>query len=171
MQPIQHHIHCLETYVEERGARVVRQALPPAVHGGAAKDLITLQANLDPEQQLLALVHEVAHWLAHQDSHAPGARATIYEYEAEAVEALVMARLGLPGPSGDPAEVSPTDGLLRGSLARVLSATRAICQALGVDPALEAQASVDLDAAPRKKVVLEDEEHRVRDLLRQAQAL
>lgn len=171
MKAIQHHIRCLEAYVEGRGARVVRQALPPAVHGGSAKDLITIQANLDLEQQLLALVHEMAHWLAHQDSQAPGARATIYEYEAEAVEALVMARLGLPDPSADLCGDRPTDGLVSSSLRRVLSATGSICQALGLDPGSEAKTAVDLDAASREEIILEDEEHRVRDFLRQTQAL
>jgi hypothetical protein len=171
MTPIQHHIRCLEEYVEGRGARVVRQALPPTVHGGAAKDLITIQVNLDLEEQLLALVHEMAHWLAHQDSQAPGVRATVYEYEAEAVEALVMARLGLPGPSADLSGDRPTDGLLSSSVSRVLSATGSICEALGLDPDSEPEPPVDLHAPSREEIVLEDEEHRVCDLLRQSQSL
>jgi hypothetical protein len=130
MTAIHHHIRCLESYVEQGGARVVRRALPAAVHGGVARDLITLDENLSPEQQLLTLVHETAHWLAHQD-HAAGARATIYEYEAEAVEALVMARLGLPCPAED--AISEQPGLLPASLPRVLSAARCICQALGLE--------------------------------------
>jgi Zn-dependent peptidase ImmA (M78 family) len=133
MTAIHHHIRCLESYVERGGARVVRKPLPSAVHGGVAEDLITLDENLSPEQQLLTLVHEMAHWLAHQDAHAAGARATIYEYEAEAVEALVMARLGLPCPDEDCALEQPTDGLISSSLSRVLSTTRCICQALGLE--------------------------------------
>ena len=45
-----------------------------------------------PEQELLALVHELAHWLAHRERIAAFALHAIFEYEAEAVEALVMAR-------------------------------------------------------------------------------
>jgi uncharacterized protein DUF955 len=131
MTAIQHHIRCLESYVEQSGARVVRSPLPAAVHGRAAKDLITLEENLSLEQQLLTLVHEMVHWLAHQDARA--ARATIYEYEAEAVEVLVMARLGLPCPAQDLNFEGPTDGLLLSSLTRVLSAARCICQALGLE--------------------------------------
>jgi IrrE N-terminal-like domain len=140
MTAIHHHIRCLESYVEQGGARVVRKPLPAAVHGGMAEDLITLDENLSPEQQLLTLVHEMAHWLAHQDARAASARTTIYEYEAEAVEALVMARLGLPCPAlglSCPAEdcvlERPTDGLSPSSLSRVLSTARCICQALGLD--------------------------------------
>jgi hypothetical protein len=120
-------------YVERGGARIVRRSLPAAVRGGAVKDLITLDENLSPEQELLTLVHETAHWLAHQDLRAAGARATIYEYEAEAVEVLVMARLGLPSPAQDLILEQPTDGLLSSSLTRVLSAARCICQALGLE--------------------------------------
>jgi uncharacterized protein DUF955 len=145
MTPILHHIRSLESYVERSGGRLVRTDLPEWVHGGVFRDLITLQADLSPEQQLAALVHELAHWLAHRDAgcHAHGAHRTIYEYEAEAVEVLVMARLGLPHPRygaagadpEPPADIfsSPTDGLLSSSVRRVMSTTRRICQALGLE--------------------------------------
>jgi hypothetical protein len=133
MTAIHHHIRCLESYVEQGGARVIRKPLPAAVHGGAARDLITLDESLSPEQQLLTLVHEMAHWLAHQDARGADARATIYEYEAEAVEALVMARLGLPCPAEDLIIERPTDGLLPSSLTRVLATTHRICEALGLE--------------------------------------
>jgi hypothetical protein len=132
---IVHHIRSLESYAERRGARVVRAHLPASVCGGVAQDLITLQSDLAPEQELLTLVHEMTHWLAHRDPHAQGARCTIYEYEAEAVEALVMARLGLPcETSSDASGERPTDGLLPCSVNRVLATTRHICQALGLEP-------------------------------------
>jgi Zn-dependent peptidase ImmA (M78 family) len=133
MTAIHHHIRCLESYAEQGGARVVRRPLPSAIHGGVAEDLITLDENLSPEQQLLTLVHEMTHWLAHQGACAAGACTTIYEYEAEAVEALVMARLGLPCPAEDAILEQPTDGLLPSSLSRVLSTARCICQALGLE--------------------------------------
>ncbi len=96
--------------------------------------MITLRSDLNPEQQLLTLVHELAHWLAHRDlgPQPHCLHGTIYEYEAEAVEALVMARFGLPCP--DHLEDSvPTDGLLSSSVSRVVTTTRRICQALGLE--------------------------------------
>jgi hypothetical protein len=129
---ILHHIQSLESYVERIGARLVRTTLPDRVQGRVIHDLITLRADLNPEQQLLTLVHELVHWLAHRDAAARAhcAHCTIFEYEAEAVEALVMARLGLARTLDDDC---PTDGLLSASLARVNSATSRICHALGIE--------------------------------------
>jgi len=135
------HIRALESYIKRSGARLVRATLPESVQGRVFSDHITLRADLDSEQQLLTLVHELAHWLAHRnagrDAHC--AACTIYEYEAEAVEALVMARLGLPHPGQCPAHLSaylsddnPTDDLLPASVARVLSVSGRICDALGL---------------------------------------
>jgi hypothetical protein len=97
MSAILRHIDSLERYAVHHGARLARSELPDAVHGRVAEGLITLHARLSPEQELLALVHELAHWLAHRSEclNAPRLASTVYEYEAEAVEALVMARLGL----------------------------------------------------------------------------
>jgi hypothetical protein len=137
MTAIQVHIRSLECYVERRGGCVVRESLPDAIHGGTCRDRITLHAGLDPYQQLLALVHELAHWLAHRDAPRHlSACATIYEYEAQAVETLVMGRLGLPGPveEGGADEFDrPTDGLLISSVTRVRSTVRRICQALELE--------------------------------------
>src|SRR5580658_10121452 len=118
---ILHHIQSLESYVERVGARLVRTTLPDRVQGRVIHDLITLRADLNPEQQFLTLVHELVHWLAHRDAGARAhcAHCTIFEYEAEAVEALVMARLGLARTLDDDC---PTDGLLSASVARVTSA-------------------------------------------------
>jgi hypothetical protein len=137
MTAIQTHIRSLECYVERCGGCVVREPLPDAIHGGLSRNRISLQAGLDPHQQLLALVHELTHWLAHRDvADAPGACATIYEYEAEAVESLVMNRLGLPCPPDDALAAGwyrPTDGLLTSSLTRVLATAGRICQALELE--------------------------------------
>jgi hypothetical protein len=138
MTAVHRHIQSLETYVERNGARLVRVALPEWVHGRVFRDLITLQADLTPEQELLTLVHELAHWLAHRDAafHSDGAHRTIFEYEAEAVEALVMDRLGLPRAGHgaiDPDEEMPTDGLLSSSVVRVISTAQCICHALGLE--------------------------------------
>ncbi len=135
MTPILHHIRSLEAYLERSGARLVRTTLPEAVHGRVSSELIILRAGLDPEQELLTLVHELAHWLAHRDM-SPAAHSTIFEYEAEAVEALVMSQLGLPRPVYDLnllEDDSPTDGLLSASVARVRWASGRICRALGVE--------------------------------------
>jgi hypothetical protein len=137
MTVIQGHIRSLECYLERCGGSLVREPLPDAVHGGLSRDCITLHAGLDPHQQLLALVHELTHWLAHRDVlELPSACATIYEYEAEAVESLVMGRLGLPCPADDAAATGwyrPPDGLLTSSVTRVVSTVRRICQALELE--------------------------------------
>lgn len=138
MTAILNHIRSLESYLERSGAHLVRTALPDAVHGRVTSNMIALRADLNPEQQLLTLVHELTHWLAHRDAglHVHRHRCTIYEYEAEAVEALVMGRLGLPRPGQSMAydeDDPPTDGLLSSSVARVISTARGICQALGVE--------------------------------------
>ena len=132
MATILDHIRSLESYVERSGARLVRSPLPESVHGRVYSDLIMLRADLDPEQELLTLVHELTHWLTHQDPH-PQHPSAVFEYEAEAVEALVMARLGLQSSSDQIAEGdSPTDGLLSASVKRVVWASSRICDALGV---------------------------------------
>ncbi len=130
MAAIPDYIRSLESYVERHGARLVRTSLPEWVHGSASHDLIVLRPGLDPQQELWALVHELAHWLAHR---GVGARqpSTVFEYEAEAVEALVMARLGLPRSSGQ--DGNPTDDLLSASVTRVIWASGRICDALGVE--------------------------------------
>ena len=92
-----------------------------------------LRVDLDPQQELLALAHELAHWLAHRGApaHQPF---TVFEYEAEAVEALVMARLGLPRPLSGQCGLNddtPTDDLLSTSVTRVIWASSCICDALG----------------------------------------
>src|ERR1700722_9779411 len=138
MTGIQTPTRALECYVGRCGVCVGREPLPDAIHGGLSRNRITLHAGLDPHQQLLALVHELTHWLAHRDvpDDAPGACATIYEYEAEAVESLVMNRLGLPCPADDALAAGwycPTEGLLTSSLTRVLSTAGRICQALELE--------------------------------------
>jgi IrrE N-terminal-like domain len=143
MSAILHHIRSLESYAARSGARLIRGDLPESVDGRLGEGLITLRARLSPEQELIALVHELAHWLAHRGEceNAPSPARTVFEYEAEAVEALVMARLGFAhaeadaAPGDTPGEESlPTDGLLSSSVARVISTSRRICQALGLDP-------------------------------------
>ncbi len=140
MTAILDHIRCLELYAERSGARLVRTALPECVAGRVLRDLILVRTGQSPEQELSTLVHELTHWLVHWEvrSHT---LCTLFEYEAEAVEALVMLQLGLR-----PREESPTDGLLPASVSRVVRASRGICGALGLHegPASEPQTAVDL---------------------------
>lgn len=140
MSAILRHIESLERYALLSGAQLTRADLPETVEGRVAEGLITLRTRLTPERELLALVHELTHWLAHRPDGEPPSglpSQTVYEYEAEAVEALVMARLGLSRADADAApgeESQPTDGLLSSSVARVIATSRRICQALGLDP-------------------------------------
>jgi hypothetical protein len=133
MSAIHAHIDSLERYAARSGARLARAELPESVHGRLVEGRIILCARLSPEQEFLALVHELTHWLAHRfvGETPTGLSRTVYEYEAEAVEALVMSRLGLAAPDD---ESLPTDGLLSSSFARVMATSRRICQALGLEP-------------------------------------
>src|ERR1700730_13292279 len=133
MATILDHIRSLESYVERSGARLVRSPLPDSVDGRVFSDLIMLRADLNPEQELLTLVHELTHWLTHRDPSLQHPCA-LFEHEAEAVEALVMARLGLQSSSDriDAEDDDPTDGLLSASVKRVVWASSRICDALGV---------------------------------------
>lgn len=169
-------IQALEAFVERNGARVLRADLPPCVHGRICRDLITLRPGLSPEQELLTLVHELTHWLAHRGAHR-AMDCTLFEYEAEAVEAVVMARLGLPHPRYDgraPGHDPPTDNLLSASVARVLSAAARISGALGLEesrPDSEAQAAVDLDTAAGEEIVVEYELYGMGDFFGLPEAL
>jgi|APFre7841882630_1041343.scaffolds.fasta_scaffold04447_3 hypothetical protein len=168
------HIRSLELYAERNGARLVRTTLPECVAGRVFRNLILVRTGQSPEQELLTLVHELTHWLVHRDARSY-LLCTLFEYEAEAVEALVMARLGLSAgfDPRDRNEDSPTDGLLSASVTRVVRASRGICAALNLNerPASEPQAAVDLEATAGEKIILEDEAHRMSDFLGLAQAL
>jgi hypothetical protein len=133
MATIVDHIRSLESYLEHSGARLVRSPLPEWVDGRVLSDLIMLRADLNPQQQLVTLVHELTHWLMHRDPCLQHP-CSVFEYEAEAVEALVLARLGLQSPSDQIAAVGddPTDDLLSASVKRVVWASSRICDALGV---------------------------------------
>jgi hypothetical protein len=170
------HIRSLELYAARGGARLVREVLPDWVCGRVSQDLITLHAGLSPEQELLTLVHELTHWLAHRDRGA-GLQCTLYEYEAEAVEAIVMGRLGLKYPRIDAQDLhldSPTDGLLAASVKRVLWASGRISDALGLEAqrlSSEAQAPIHLEASAGEEIILEYKQHGMSDFVGPSQAL
>jgi len=176
MTSIPHCIHALEAYIERSGARLAREGLPECVHGRINFDLITLRTDLTPKQELVTLVHELTHWLAHRDARCR-MDCTLFEYEAEAVEALVMARLDLPYAAVDPGAHeldSPTDNLLSASVARVKWASARICGALGIDATAivsETQAPIDFKAAAGKEIVLEYEQHGMGNFLGSSEAL
>jgi hypothetical protein len=160
-------IQALEAYAERAGARVLHSALPDCVHGRLFSDHILVGSGLSPHQELSALVHEVAHWLVHRDAR-PGVDCTLFEYEAEAVEALVMHQLGFGGTA------TATDSLLSASVERVRCARTRICEALGLavrtSPS-EAQAAVDLQAAAGEEIVFEYEQYGMGDFLGLPEAL
>ena len=175
MASIQSHIRALQSYIDRRGARLLRTTLPPAVHGRVCRNLISLRKDLAPKQELAALIHELAHWLVHRDQRSL-MDCTVFEYEAEAVEALVMMRLGLSYTGADTGATGfsrPTENLLSASVARVLLASASLCQALGVArmPGSEAQASVDLEATAGKEIVFEYEQYGMGDFLGLPEAL
>ena len=177
MTSIRRHIHALKSFIEQSGACVSHASLPKSVHGRVQGDVIALRRDLGPRQELVALIHEMTHWLAHRwpSSRSP-MECTVFEYEAEAVEALVLSRLGLKRQMSDPGAVTgdPTDNLLLDSVARVHFAAERICGALGLaaaGPGSEAQASVHFQAAACKKIVFEYEQYGMGDFLGLPEAL
>jgi len=176
MTSIPEHIQSLEAFIERGGARVARAPLPDSVHGRVSEDLITLRTGLCPGQELAVLIHELAHWLVHGDPR-PRLSCTVFEYEAEAVEALVMTRLDPQSPGIESAAlrgICPTDNLLSASVVRVRWASTRICAALGLDAepaASEPQTPVDLQTAAGEEVIFEYEHYGMGDFLGLPEAL
>ena len=126
--PLQPFIDALEDFSAHQGVAVFRTALSPWVVGQVGENQIVLRRGLSQEQQLLTLVHELTHFLAHR----PGAplNRTVCEYEAEAVEKLVAGQLGLKV-AGTVIDLSTvTDDLLACSVARVRWVTRTLLAAV-----------------------------------------
>src|SRR5579862_9569139 len=115
--PLQLFIDALEAFSAQRGVSVFRTHLSPWVVGRMDDNQIVLRSGLSKQQQLLTLVHELTHFLAHRPD--PQLNRTVCEYEAEAVEKLFACQLGLKdfGSAIDPTTV--TDDLLAGSVTRV----------------------------------------------------
>lgn len=181
MTDLARYVRSLERFAERLGVHVERCALPSRIHGRTRVDHIALAPQLTEEDELAALIHELAHWLVHRPRLSPvrsAVEVTLYEYEAEAVEALVLGRLGvtdpkcaLPVPLGS-FEEDPTAGLLAASVGRVrIAATRltGVLECSGFDS--ESQPAVDLDAAAGEEVILENEAHRMGDFFRLAEPL
>jgi hypothetical protein len=154
---LQQFIDRLEEFCALQGVSVFRTPLHPWVVGRTDGQQVVLRSGLNKEQQLLTLVHELTHFLAHRPEERLDR--TICEYEAEAVEKLVAGALGLKG-AGPPIEhATVTDDLLACSVARVRWVARILLAAIqdaqpcahGVKPAahlaadrLQAQAAVEI---------------------------
>lgn len=108
-----------------------------------------LDSGLSKEQQLLTLIHELTHFLAHSNDGKLLNR-TVCEYEAEAVERLVAGHLGLKDATHSPIDVSTvTDDLLACSVARVrIVAATLLAAAQGVERITGAGRRRDLSTVP-----------------------
>jgi len=177
------HIGSLRFFAARLGIPVECCPLPAFVLGRTLPDRIRLSPLLSCEEELRVLIHELAHWLLHRppavqaERPAGALQTTIHEYEAEAVEALVLERLGLRDPhveAADPLarfDPDPTAGLLAASVHRARGAAERLAAALAQSPGgLESQAAVELQASTGEEVVLEDETHGMRNLLGLTQA-
>jgi IrrE N-terminal-like domain len=154
LQPL---IDALEEFSAQHGVSVFRTPLSPWVLGRMDENQIVLRCGLSKEQQLLTLIHELTHFLAHRpDSQL---NRTVCEYEAEAVERLVLGQLGLKELGAAIDLTTVTDDLLACSVARVRWVARILLAALqdvtpsahSVNPAphlaadrLQAQAAVEI---------------------------
>ena len=148
---LQHFIDRLERFAVLRGITVHRTALGPWVLGRMQEKHVVLRCGLSKEQQLLTLIHELTHFLAHSDGHERLDR-TVCEYEAEAVERLVAGQLGLKDAMQAPIDLATvTDDLLACSVARVRWVALVLCNAArGAAPVarraecLQTQAAVEI---------------------------
>jgi hypothetical protein len=136
----------LEEFSTLQGVAVFRSPLSAWVVGRVEENQIVLRRGLSKEQQLLTLIHELTHFLAHR----PGEQLdrTVCEYEAEAVEKLVAGELGLKNIGTAIDLTTVTDDLLACSVVRVRWVARTLLTALqDARPSaarLEAQAAIQI---------------------------
>jgi hypothetical protein len=125
---LQHFIDRLEEFSARQGVSVFRTPLSPWVVGRMDEKQVVLRSGLSKEKQLLTLIHELTHFLAHRPEEQ--LNRTVCEYEAEAVEKLVGVQLGLKnlGATIDPTTV--TDDLLACSVSRVRRIARILLAAV-----------------------------------------
>jgi IrrE N-terminal-like domain len=167
-------IRRLEQFAERCGAPVVRNSLIAGVLGRVEERRIVLRAGLSLEQQLLTLVHELAHLIIHSNV-TPRIDRTVCEYEAEAVEKWVGDAISSDEEDLDAATL--TEDLLACSVVRVRWAARVILRVArgsafaAVPRSLQPQAAVEIDASSREKVVFNNELHGVRDFIRLTEPL
>ena len=136
----------LEEFSTLQGVAVFRRPLSAWVVGRVEENQIVLRRGLSKEQQLLTLIHELTHFLAHR----PGEQLdrTVCEYEAEAVEKLVAGELGLKNIGTAIDLTTVTDDLLACSVVRVRWVARTLLTALQdarpLAARLEAQAAIQI---------------------------
>lgn len=126
--PLQRFIDRLEEFCALHGVTVFRTPLSPWVVGRMDENQIVLRSGLNKEQQLLTLVHELTHFLAHRPEERLDR--TVCEYEAEAVEKLVFGQLGLKGLGTEIDLTTVTDDLLACSVTRVRWVARTLLTAV-----------------------------------------
>jgi IrrE N-terminal-like domain len=143
---LQHLIDRLEEFSALCGVSVFRTPLSPWVVGRIDENQIVLRSGLSKEQQLLTLIHELTHFLAHRAGEQLDR--TVCEYEAEAVEKLVAGRLGLKDLGKAIDLTTVTDDLLACSVARVRWVARILLAAVqGAKPSAHgAKPGADLAA-------------------------
>ena len=140
---LQHYIDALEEFSARHGVAVFRTPLSPWVVGRIHEKQVILRNGLSKEKQLLTLIHELTHFLAHRpEEHIDR---TVCEYEAEAVERLVAGQLGLKDSTRTPIDISTvTDNLLACSVVRVRKVSvTLLAAARGAPCGLQAQAAVE----------------------------
>ena len=125
---LQQFIDRLEEFSALRGVAVPRTHLSPWVVGRVDENQIVLRHGLSKEQQLLTLVHELTHFLAHRPEVQ--LNRTVCEYEAEAVEKLVACQLGVKELGAAVDLNSVTDDLLACSVTRVRWVARTLLTAV-----------------------------------------
>jgi len=113
---LQHYIDALEEFCARQGVVVFRTPLSPWVVGRTRGRQVILRSGLSKEKQLLTLVHELTHFLAH--GPAEQIDRTVCEYEAETVEKIIAGQLGLKD-LGEIDLTTVTDDLLACSVTRV----------------------------------------------------
>lgn len=138
---LQHFINRLEEFSALHGVSVFRTHLSPWVVGRMDEKQVVLRAGLSKEQQLLTLVHELTHFLAHRPEEQ--LNRTVCEYEAEAVERLVAGQLGLKDLGAAIDLNTVTDDLLACSVTRVRWVARTLLTAVQEDR-LQAQTAVEI---------------------------
>jgi hypothetical protein len=164
---LRRYIRHLERFSQDCGVPVVRNCLAAGVLGRLEERRIVLHAGMQPEQQLLTLVHELAHFISHSQAWPPINR-TVCEYEAEAVERWVGAELGVEPHTGevfDPAAV--TDDLLACSVLRVRRAAHML-MSVARGNASQTQSAIKFQATAGEEVIFNDELRGVRDFIRLA---
>jgi hypothetical protein len=144
LQPL---IDALEGFSARQGVPVFRTPLSPWVVGRMHENQIVLRSGLSKEQQLLTLIHELTHFLAHRAGEQ--LNRTICEYEAEAVEKLVAGQLGIKALGSTIDLATVTDDLLACSVTRVRRVARTLLTAVQdektvVENRLQAQAAVKI---------------------------